>query len=391
MIETTLPPLPTGKDQEETLRQQRYDEVRQYLLDARQNYPEPYYLLEYNGVPFSTLGGIQAISGQKKNGKTFVLVQLMAAILGTGTNRVEQYLPGLQVPERTREWLGHEPSVLYVDTEMEKLNSAKVLRRVHWLCGWDMDVPNRRFNVLWLRGVTDVKSDTGEVKERAYEKRYRLILQAIDWLQPDAVFIDGIRDIIGDFNDNKESATLVGDLMALAEQKQICIWNALHMNPRPGNDDESKMRGHLGTELGNKITDTLVSIKSKSASGVTFTVKQQDARGKDMDDWKFEVTDAAGAIGIPKIIGTAVSTDKKLEYDDIESIKAWIHEAESRYEWPMSRKDVKQKIFGDIGGQKNNDKRQADLNVAMNLKLLVESPIKQNGYYLLQIGDDIPF
>lgn len=163
------------------------------------------------------------------------------------------------------------------------------------------------------------------------------------------------------------------------------------MNPRPGNDDESKMRGHLGTELGNKITDTLVSIKSKSSSGVTFTVKQQDARGKDMDDWKFEVTDAAGAIGIPKIIGTAVSTDKKLEYDDIESIKAWIHEAESRYEWPMSRKDVKQRIFGDIGGQKNNDKRQADLNVAMNLKLLVESPIKQNGYYLLQIGDEIPF
>lgn len=391
MSETTLPPLPTGKDQEETLRQQRYDEVRQYLLDARQNYPEPYYLLEYNGVPFSTLGGIQAISGQKKNGKTFVLAQLMAAILGTGTNRVEQYLPGLQVPERTREWLGHEPSVLYVDTEMEKLNSAKVLRRVHWLCGWDMDVPNRRFNVLWLRGVTDVKNDTGEVKERAYEKRYRLILQAIDWLQPDAVFIDGIRDIIGDFNDNKESAQLVGDLMALAEQRHICIWNALHMNPRPGNDDESKMRGHLGTELGNKITDTLVSIKSKSASGVTFTVKQQDARGKDMDDWKFEVTDAAGAIGIPKIIGTAVSTDKKPEYDDIDNIKNWLHEAENRYSWPMSRKDVKLKVFGEIGGQKNSNRQQADLNVAMNLKLLVESPIKQNGYYLLQIGDEIPF
>lgn len=386
-----LPTLPTGDEIEQRQEQERINEVRSYLLDARENYPEPYYLLEYKGVPFSTLGGIQAISGQKKNGKTFVLAQLMAAILGTGTDRVEQYLPGLHVPERTREWLGHDPSVLYVDTEMEKLNSAKVLRRVHWLCGWDMDVPNRRFNVLWLRGVTDVKNDTGDVKERAYEKRYRLIRQAIEWLHPDAVFIDGIRDIIGDFNDNKESAQLVGDLMVLAEQKQICIWNVLHMNPRPGNDDESKMRGHLGTELGNKITDTLVSIKSKSSSGVTFTVKQQDARGKDMDDWKFEVTDAAGAIGIPKIIGTAVSTDKKPEYDDIESIKAWIHEAESRYEWPMSRKDVKQRIFGDIGGQKNNDKRQADLNVAMNLKLLVESPIKQNGYYLLQIGDDIPF
>ena len=328
MSETTLPPLPTGKDQEEALRQQRYDEVRQYLLDAQQNYPEPYYLLEYNGVPFSTIGGIQAISGQKKNGKTFVLAQLMAAILGTGTNRVSQYLPGLRVPERTLEHLGHQPTVLYVDTEMEKLNSAKVLRRVHWLCDWSMDVPNERFNVLWLRGITDIKDESGEVKEYAYKRRYRLILTAIEMLHPDAVFIDGIRDIIGDFNDNKESSQLVGDLMALAEQQHICIWNALHMNPRPQADDESKMRGHLGTELGNKITDTLVSIKKKEANGrVTFTVKQNDARGKDMEDWKFEVTEAAGALGIPRIYGTTEFLDmeqqQRRNVDEIFSQYTW--------------------------------------------------------------------
>ena len=216
---------------EQLKEQERINEVRSYLLDARENYPEPYYMLEYNGVPFSTLGGIQALSGQKKNGKTFVLAQIMAAILGTGTERVEQYLPGLKVPERTMQWLGHEPTVLYVDTEMEKLNSAKVLRRVHWLCNWDMDVPNKRFNVLWLRGVTDVKNSTGEVKERAYEKRYRLIRQAIDWLQPDAVFIDGIRDIIGDFNDNKESAQLVGDLLSKRASTKLA---SVRPSYRPG-------------------------------------------------------------------------------------------------------------------------------------------------------------
>ena len=294
-------------------------EVRSYLLDARENYPEPYYMLEYKGVPFSTLGGIQALSGQKKNGKTFVLAQLMAAILGTGSSRARNYLPGLQVPLRTLEYLrtlhhddDYEPSVLYVDTEMEKLNSAKVLRRVHWLCGWETDVPNERFNVLWLRGVTDVKGGDGKTEERAYAKRYRLIKAAIELLKPDAVFIDGIRDIIGDFNDNAESAQLVGELMAFAEQKGICIWNTLHMNPRPGNDDESKMRGHLGTELGNKITDTLVSIKHKdSATGlVNFTVKQNDARGKDMEDWHFVVTNAAGSLGIPRILGTAELSDE---------------------------------------------------------------------------------
>ena len=313
-----LPAIPTGEDIERQREQQKLDEVRQYLLDARENYPEPYYMLEYNGVPFSTIGGIQALSGQKKNGKTFVLAQLMAAILADENSRAEEYLSGLRIPKRTVDWLGHKPSVLYVDTEMEKLNSAKVLRRVHWLCNWDMDVPNERFHVLWLRGVTDVKDETGEVKERAYSKRYRLIKAAIDILHPDAVFIDGIRDIIGDFNDNSASAALVGDLMALAEQKQICIWNTLHMNPRPGNDDESKMRGHLGTELGNKITDTLVSIKKKDSTGVTFTVKQNDARGKDMEDWKFEVTGSAGSLGIPRIIPSNTADAAVMRSEDKE-------------------------------------------------------------------------
>ena len=395
-----LPDMLTGEQLEEQEQRAREAEVKQYLLDARQNYPEPYYMLEYKGVPFSTLGGIQALSGQKKNGKTFVLAQLMAAILSEGKERTLQYLAGLQVPDRTIRYQREKykdpfylPTVLYVDTEMEKLNSAKVLRRVHWLCDWDTDKPNDRFHVLWLRGVTDVKDSEGKVIERAYAKRYRLIRMAIEILHPNAVFIDGIRDIIGDFNDNAESAQLVGELMALAEQQGICIWNTLHMNPRPGNDDESKMRGHLGTELGNKITDTLVSIKSKQSDGtVTFTVKQNDARGKDMEDWKFEVTDAAGALGVPRIYGTTTSTTATTpSYDDVESIKEWIKEAENRYEWPMSRNEVKQRVFGEIGGQKNKDKQQADLEVAINLKLLEESSIKKKGYYMLQIGEDMPF
>jgi hypothetical protein len=103
------------------------------------------------------------------------------------------------------------------------------------------------------------------------------------------------------------------------------------MNPRPSNDDESKMRGHLGTELGNKVTDTLVSIKKKDNNGrVLFTVKQMDARGKDLDDWQFEVTDAACALGVPRIVGNIVGIDRQqredVEGDDPEDIKNFISE-----------------------------------------------------------------
>ena len=378
--------------------QDAMEAIRPYLLDATQNYPEPYYMLEFNGVPFSTIGGIQALSGQKKNGKTFVIAQLIAAILGGDTERTRRFLPGLRVPDRTLEYLGHQPRVLWVDTEMEKLNSAKVLRRIHWLCEWPMDQPNERFNVLWLREVTDLKDEDGRTKQRANARRWGIIKQAIDILKPDAVFIDGIRDIVGDFNDNSESAALVGELMALATQKGICIWNVLHMNPRPSNDDESKMRGHLGTELGNKVTDTLVSFKKKDSSSgrVIFTVKQQDARGKDLDDWQFEVTDDAGALGVPRIVGNVTGIDRQqreeVTGDDPEQIKQWITEGIHKYHFPMTRSDVKKLIFADIGNQKNSGKQQADLNIAINLGYLENSTMKSgNGAYMLQPPEDLVF
>lgn len=296
-----LPPLPTPE--EVAVEQDSYDpiadELAKYWLDPTIDYPEPRFLFEYNGVGFSPLGGIQAISGQKKNGKTFVLSQLMAAALGSRTERVRQYLGTLQTKESTIEYLGHQPKVLYCDTEMEKLNTAKVLRRVHWLCNWDMKAHNDHFFVLWLREVPKTDEHTQN------SERWRIIKNAIAKVKPDIVFIDGLRDIVNNFNDNEESAVIIGEMMSLASKCNCCIWNVLHYNPRPTNEDESKMRGHLGTELGNKVTDTFVSSKKKDeATGeVTFTVKQQDARGKDVDDWKFVVTDDVGGLGIPRILG----------------------------------------------------------------------------------------
>ena len=375
--------------QPKNTKQIRSEELRPYWLDPREDYPEPYYMLEYNGVPFSTIGGIQAISGQKKNGKSFVLTQLMAAILGNGNERTQQYLPGLTVPERTIEYLGHEPRVLYVDTEMEKLNSAKVLRRVHWLCEWDMKQPNDRFQVLWLKNMP--RDDA----EKAHEKRYRLIRNAIEEVSPDIVFIDGIRDLLSSINDENNGVQILSELSTLAEERHMCIWNALHQNPRgDANSEEGKMRGWIGTELGNKVSDTFISIKSKTQNGVSFTVKQQDARGKDIDDWKFEVTDDAGNLGVPRITSSGYnlpSRSKEQEGDNPDDIITWINQAKDLYEFPMSRSDIKKKIFGEIGGQRNNDKLAADLKIAIKMGWLVESSMKKNGAYMLELPEVLPF
>ena len=385
-----MPELATPEQIAQDEQLKRWDILRPYLLDPREDYPEPFYMLEYNGVPFSTIGGLGAISGQKKNGKSFVLTQLMAAILGNGSERTKTYLPGLVVPERTIEYLGHEPKVLYCDTEMEKLNSAKVLRRVHWLCDWDMKYPNDRFSVLWLKNMP--KDDA----VKAYKKRYDLIRIAIDAIQPDIVFIDGIRDLLASINDEESGTQILGELATLAEERKMSIWCALHQNPKAGDAAEDKMRGWIGTELGNKVSDTLISIKSKTANGVTFTVKQQDARGKDLDDWKFEINDDAGNLGVPRIINSGFSLPSKskeqAKCDDTTKIREWVEQAKDMYQWPMTRADVKKTVFGEIGGQKNTGMQQADLQAALNLGYLEESTIKSgNGSYMLQPPEDLPF
>ena len=370
-----------------------WQRIRPYLLDPRENYPEPYYMLEYNGVPFSKIGGMGAMSGQKKNGKSFVFTELIAAIVGDGCERVQQYLPGLRVPERTIEFLGHKPRALYIDTEMERLSSAKVMRRVHWLCDVDMNAPfpEDRFAVLWLKNMPRNED------KRPYIQRFELIKTAIEMIQPDVVFIDGLRDLVSSINDEEAGTTILDYFGSIAEERNLSIWLALHQNPSRNNEvEDAKMRGWIGTELGNKVSDTLVSIKTKTANGVTFTVKQQDARDKDLDDWKFEITDDAGNLGVPRITNSGTNLPSKskeqVTCDEVTLIRSWIEQAKDMYEWPMTRADVKKTIFGEIGGQKNTGKQQADLQAALNMGYLEESTIKAgNGSYMLQPPQEMPF
>lgn len=293
------------------------ERLNKYWLDYSLDYPEPHYFLQYNGVPFSPLGGLQAMTGHQKNGKTFVLAQFMATVLQPDAPRVRSFLYGLQAVPETLEYLGHEPRVLYIDTEMENLNTAKVARRVQWLCGWPKGKKNDRFGVLWLRGV----DDDPDVKT----ERWQLTKEAIVEFVPDFVVLDGLVDIVHDFNNIEESNRIIQEIMNIASNRDICIWTALHQNP--GQDALGKMRGHLGTELANKSSDTFVSIKERKGTETTFTIKQINARNKDVDDWKFQITEDAGKLGVPRIIDNAAEQDRKqqrkIEVNDIFEPYKW--------------------------------------------------------------------
>lgn len=283
------------------------------ILDLTQTYAETKYLLTYRGVGFGAIGGIQFVTGHQKNGKTFFFAQLMAAILNPDCKRMEEYMPGLRFNDELRSHIP-QPTVLYIDTEQEKENTVKVARRVHWLCGWELTEPNERFHVVWLRA--EDSNTTRWMKTKAAIKQYR----------PTAVFLDGIRDVINDFNDLKESAQIIDECMVISTYLNCTMWSVLHENP-----GSEKMRGHLGTEAANKASDVFRVVKKKSASGVTFDVEQVDARGKDVDKWSYEITDDAGRLGVPKMVcATVVSLSGlkggKLKDEEVERLTGAIRQ-----------------------------------------------------------------
>jgi len=242
------------------------------ILDVTEAYIRPKFTLAYKGSPFAPLGGIHALTGQPGNGKTMTFTQLMVAIM-RGEYGGLTYELADEVPN---------PSVLYIDTEMEKGNTQLVNLRVYSMMGWAFGVPHEEFKVLWLREEVDAAT------------RWRKTLKAIYQMKPTVVFLDGLLDVIGDFNDNKECQQLIYKCMATASHYNISLWCLLHENP-----NSTKMVGHAGSTLERKVTDVLGTKKSKEGGVVTFTVSQKKARGKDIEDWSFEVTDDTNRLGIP--------------------------------------------------------------------------------------------
>jgi hypothetical protein len=344
------------------------------FFDDTVAYQEPPFLFEFKGVGFSPLGGIQALSGQKKNGKSIFASILMATALSSGssTSRFATRFPGLRLRQSTINLLGHEPRVLYVDTEQEKENTDKVIERAKWLAEMESHVHNERLTIQWLRAIPE-DEDPAEYRKQA-------ILYAIERTRPDLVLIDGIRDLVHDFNDIEESSKLINELMALSTKHNMCVWCTLHMNPRPSNDDESKMRGHLGTELGNKASDvfTMKKKKDKNIGLITFTMQQLDARGKDIDELVLTLNDDAGEkLGAP-IMVEALPFESSTSSD---SLEMRVIKILKDIEWKKNGLGRTQ-IFDDFAkaGITSHRDQENYLNKALDMGVL-EQPKRRGPYF----------
>ena len=362
MTEENKIPLPTDQDAKpvapDFLKADEWFEqdVSPYCLDFEKAYQAPRYTLSWNGVPFAPLGGIHAITGQAGNGKTMTLAQFMAAILSGEYGNLRYELSDM---------FPH-PRVLYIDTEMEEANTIAVKNRVMTLCGKPINEKNNNFVVVMLREVPETVDKNG-VKIASSVNRWRMTLKAIYEYKPTAVFIDGLLDVVRDFNDNKECQETIYKCMQVASYYGISIWCIVHQNP-----GGEKLVGHLGSFLERKVTDVFQTKKDKNdkTGDVTFTVSQKKARGRDVSDWQFRVL-PIDSWGRPE----QVEPQPKAEFKHTaEEIKAWLEEYQDKITWPATLTEIRLKIFKDMCDIGSNDDLQQCVKIATNRTFLIKQP-----------------
>ena len=342
------------------------------FLDFDKPYRPPRYTMEREGVPFADVGEIHIISGKPGNGKTGLMAQLIAATLGgrfgnTVARKVGHKVNGSddfhELPTR----------ILYVDTEQGEDDTIGFKNRVISMSGVSKDEAKEHLKILRLR-------DTEMAKDR-----WRKILKAIWQMQPTDIFLDGMLDIVEDYNDQKECQPIIRKCMMMATHYDTSLWAVLHENPMV-----DKLVGTLGSITQRKVSEIFTVIKVKQADlktnekrddlpDIYFRVKQNKARGKDVADWLFQYVTNAGGWGQPVEIednGVKVVDNKEMQF---------IKEADERFgkmNWTsagLSRSEV------DSGLTKQgvtSNRRKADLiNKALDVGIIYKDGTKERPKY----------
>ncbi len=340
---SSLPKEPTPEGSDFLKGDEWFDlDISKDYLDFTKPYEKPHKTLSMAGIPFAPLKGIHALTGQSGHGKTMLFSQFMAAILCGEFGGLRYELSDI-IPQ---------PKVLYIDTEMEEENTIAVKNRVCEMVGRNPQQSYDDFKILMLRETEEATN------------RWRKTLKAIFEVKPTIVFIDGLLDLVNDFNKNDECQRLIYKCMQVASHYGISVWCLVHQNP--GNT--TKLVGHLGSMLERKVTDVFVCIKETNdkTGEVTFTVKQTKARGRDVPAWKFRVL-PVGNYGRPEQI------DDSKDFDDIDEIHKWLQDGQNLIEWPASISDIK-RIMKECGGVGSSDRQQRDVEAARNRRFIVEQP-----------------
>ena len=379
MTEETKIPLPGEDDAKvvpEFLKSKGWfdENIDDDFLNFEDPYKPPRYTLCRYGIPFANVGELHVISGKPGHGKTGLMSQLMAAIL---CGRFGNTLYHIQ-SERPK------PVVLYIDTEQGKDDTIAIKNRVCLLAGLDYTQKQPQFQILRLRDTEDAS------------ERWKKILKAVWLVKPTDIFLDGMLDIVRDYNDQVECQPIIREAMMLATHYDSSLWIVLHENPMV-----DKLVGTLGSIVQRKVAEIFSVKKIKQSElkpnerqpnrpSIYFTVKQLKARGRDVADWDYAYQQNAAGWGMPVELDDNGATVVTVNSKELEMMK----EADERFKsfnWQSSgATDSELERHLKSVGVTSNRRVSALFEIAMEKGIIYKNGKKYHYNGLRDLANDAP-
>ena len=311
------------ESEEERRNREMNDELMKYVVHADAEFPPEENLLEIDNVGCFALKDLVAIKAKQKAGKSTLIGILIAAMLCGKWNKVKRIFD-------------RQIRILYIDTEMKERDTNKLNHKVLRMA----KLPIKQVEGLYFINLR--KLTTQECRD--------IVPRFIEILRPDIVFIDGIVDLVSDFNGVEESQSVVREHLMLAEKFNCCICEVLHVNKAR---DDNNMRGHLGTILSQKASNVFECQKDKIMNIVT--VSCDDYRNAPVPSWSFMFDQHGDPICADELVAQ-IEADKeaakerkseiKKQQEDERRMTAVRKAFDSQKEWV--RKDLKKYLMDEL-------------------------------------------
>ena len=219
----------------ENLYSQTFAMLKSCEIDFKNPPQTPLPLITIQEVTIGSAGNLLGITGNEGSGKSNFLGGIVAGAIANFEHDTDTL--GADVVSNTS-----NKALLYFDTEQSEdqlyRNLTYILKRA------GRETPPHWFKAYCLTNLSR-------------RERLQAILQSVDNFHHQyggvhLVIIDGIGDLIGSLNDERESVQLVEELHRMAGIYQTCLLCVLHLVP-----NGIKLRGHLGSELQRKAAGIL--------------------------------------------------------------------------------------------------------------------------------------
>lgn len=227
----------------ESIYSQTFAILKSCEIDFKNPPTTPQPIVTISGVTIGSQGNLLGITGNEGSGKSNFLGGMLAGAMASKNQKVDSL--GTQVLSNY-----YGKAILYFDTEQSEdqlySNLTYILKR-----------SNRSSPPDWFRAYC--------LTNLSRKERLQVIIQSVDKFHHEfggvhIVVIDGIGDLIGSLNDERESIHLIEELHRMAGIYQTCIACVLHLIP-----SGVKLRGHLGSELQRKAAGILCIEKDENS------------------------------------------------------------------------------------------------------------------------------